>query len=149
MLTIDWEHLGATEFIRRHSLNLSLSHGSRHTRFLAARIRESPAEIQDADLWQLRRQFAIDADLLAAVTERMAAKVNLFADHVANGPMQISGDLQSLKKSIETYGFSSELDEVLDEIDKELEHPASAFDQVGTMQHIRSFYEKLQLHVGE
>lgn len=149
LLTIEWEHLGSTRFIERHMINLCEKPATLESKFLLARIKDRPKEINDRDLWQLRKNYGTNADLLAAVIDRMTTSVISFAERLTADPLEISDDFNSLQKSICDYGFSSELNEVLGEIDRELATTGSAFDQVGTMQHIRSFFEKLHFDIGQ
>lgn len=138
LLTIEWEHLGCGQFIDRHQLKL-YNTKSAETTFLVSRLKACPEEIQEVDLWRLRNKYATNATLASLVAELMATIVNRFAERLTAESLEISGDMNSLRKSIRDYGFSSDLDEVLTEIDRELAIRGSEFDQVGTMQHIRSF----------
>ncbi len=149
VLTVDWEYLGTTRFLKHHELNIGLTQETQESRFILTRLTEGPEDFDNADLWTLRRMHFLDENLRIAVVRTMAHRVTSFAQRILAGPLEISGDLEHLKQSIRDYGFSSALNEVLGEVDKELEKPASAFDQVGTMQHIRSFFEKLHLQIGE
>ena len=148
LLTIEWEHLGCGQFIDRHQLKL-YNTKSAETTFLVSRLKACPEEIQEVDLWRLRNKYATNATLASLVAEQMATIVNRFAERLTAESLEISGDMNSLRKSIRDYGFSSDLDEVLTEIDRELAIRGSEFDQVGTMQHIRSFFEKLHEHISE
>jgi len=123
--------------------------GSYDSNFLHEKLISRPHDFSREDLHTLIRQNPQTEDpIRISAVERLAEYVASFAERVAADPPGMSADIASLQRSINNYGFSSDLNEVLQKIDEELKKDADAFDKTATMKHIRSFFEKLHESVG-
>ncbi len=143
--SIEWELLGPSQFIRTRSSVASDDIGFIHERLL-----KNPDDFDRNDINYLHDQFkhsshAIRDTILSELTKRMTS----LAEQMLAEPPGMSQDIASLKKSITDYGFNPELNEILQKIDTELQSQSDAFDQVATMRHIRSFFERLHESVGK
>jgi hypothetical protein len=139
VMTVEWELRGPTEYMKENHLGVS-----DESQFILNRLTNHPEEFTRDDLQALLKQFGrAEHPLRLAALNVLAQHVVTFAERVTAEPPGLSRDIESLKKSIREYGFSPELNEVLEKVDQELEKSADAFDQLATMKHIRSFFEKL------
>jgi hypothetical protein len=142
IIAAEWELKGPSEFLEQHGLGLE----DKYNQFISDRLETYPQDFSTENLHKIiheTRHSRINQLALKTLTNRVVS----FADRLAADPPGLSDDIESLKASIRNYGFSSDLNEVLQKIDEELKQPQDAFDQASTMRHIRSFYEKLHENV--
>jgi len=142
--TIEWNLRGASEFIKDHRLNTT------DQKFILERLAENPDDFTDEDLNELvaanqRFTHPLRVAALDALSNRLAS----FAQRIDAEPPGLSEDIQSLKKSINDYGFTTDLNEILQKIDDELANKADAFDQTSIIRHIRSFFQDLHQYIAE
>lgn len=141
--SVQWDLMGASEFLSRYNLDSEVAE------FINNRLSNNPEEFSNEDLYLVLKYFQrTSLPIRDNALNILSNNVISFADRIASEPPGMSEDIESLKNSITDYGFSPELNEILNKIDDELQKPSDAFSQVATMKHIRSFFEKLHKHVG-
>jgi hypothetical protein len=146
VILAEWELTGPSAFIEEHHLRAE----TEYIAFIERRLKSHPDEFSPADLEALIRHFRREElPIRQAALDSLANYVTKLADRLEADPPGMSDDLESLKRSIRSYGFGDELNEALEKIDAELQKSTDAFDQAATMKHIRSFFEQLHLCIAK
>lgn len=144
ILTLEWELRGPSAFIECHNIGIGPEF-----QMIQHRLKISPEDFSVRDLHSLiQTQGVYCHPVRELARQALGNHVATFAQRLSSEPPGMSEDLNSLKKSITDYGFSSQLNEVLQKIDDDIQDSADSFDQTATMKHIRSFFEKLHESVG-
>jgi hypothetical protein len=138
IVSAEWELQGATRFLEAHS-NDTLG---QYISVIGSELQDNPQKFSRADLHKILNTASYSA-IHELVAQRLGEQLTAFAERLTAEPLGMSQDIESLKRSINNYGFGNELNEALQKIDEELKRPQDAFDQAGTIRHIRSFYEAL------
>jgi len=144
--SVEWELRGASEFIECYLID-----DFEYVVFIQERLSISPEKFTREDLLAILGHFQDDKIPIRVLALKILSNnVASFAARMASEPPGMSHDLESLKRSIQNYSFNPDLNEILQKIDNELQQEDSdAFDQVATMRHIRSFFEKLHEEIGK
>lgn len=140
----EWNLLGTTEFLIRNKLEFQFED------FVINQLTQAPADFTHEDLLFLLKEYKRDdhpirIDALNLLNDYVIS----FAERLASEPLEMSEDLESLKKSIHDYGFDVDLNATLQKIDNDLQKDSDAFDQKATMGHIRSFFERVLKNICE
>ena len=139
---VEWALRGANAFIAADHAGM---HGDN---FIHDRLVNHPDDFTREALHILIHRYSAEHRIHTVAVERLSHHVSSLAERIASQPPRMSEDLAALKRSITNYGFTPALNEVLQKIDDQLQQEADPFDQVATMGHIRSFFEKIHECVG-
>ena len=146
IMTAEMELKGISEFINDHNLAFD----NEYVEFIEQQLKANPEQFSSADLELLIRTFRKEGQSIRETAlDALATYVVTFADRLTAEPPGLSEDVDSLKRSICTFRFDPDLNDVLTKIDNDLEKSKDGFDQAATMKHIRSFFEKLHESIGK
>ena len=122
ILSVEWELQGTTQFLAEHADDAM----GRYIPIVEQQLQNNPQDFSRANLHTIldTLQFFRLHDL---ATKRLGEHVTSFADRLTATPISLSKDIESLKKSINNYGFGNELNEALRKIDDELKTATGCF----------------------
>jgi hypothetical protein len=146
IMTAEMELKGISLFIKDHNLAAE----TEYVHFIEQQLKAYPEQFSSADLELLIRTFRKEGQSIRETAlDALAKYVTTFADRLAAEPPGLSEDIESLKRSIGTFGFGPDLNDVLTKIDDDVHKSKDGFDQAATMKHIRSFFEKLHERIAK